>query len=395
MDELHKRSWCVTLFAERFDDERRWSADSGRQAVARATSNNPTGKADGWNSGFIERVRLEAYFHRDITAWLGRALEIYRLWKRITSTPGALVIVQGDLPRLGYALLQSQVPLLFIRQDGILTCPGNNRFLGHSRAVCRRAPGLACLRVHRHEECLSALSFPRQVGRIALRLRDRLLLRQLRHFVVSSQYLLAAHQRAGVVLYPPNLRAGADAGSRRDLRRLVFCGRLEAVKGPLDAIRILSLLPDAFTLEILGEGPERGRLGQAVQALQMAHRVRFRGWVDAMARDACLASSGVLLMPSRWSEAFGMAGLEALTQGTPAVAYDVGGISEWCHGGAGRLVPCGDIRRAAQAVQELTGDPDNWLVYSRAAKRVARLEFPEARFGHELEAIVRRLREST
>jgi glycosyltransferase involved in cell wall biosynthesis len=117
--------------------------------------------------------------------------------------------------------------------------------------------------------------------------------------------------------------------------------------------------------------------------------------VDAIARDACLASSGVLLMPSLWNEAFGMAGLEALAQGTPVVAYDVGGISEWCHGGAGRLVPCGDVRQAARAVRELADNPSRWAVHSRAAKQVALLEFPTTRFGSELDDIVRQLRERT
>ena len=179
--------------------------------------------------------------------------------------------------------------------------------------------------------------------------------------------------------------------SNRDLRRLVFCGRLETVKGAADAVRILSLLPDRFTLEILGDGPERGRLGKAVQDLQLGNRVRFRGWVDALTRDACLAASGVLLMPSLWDEAFGMAGLEALAQGTPVVAYDVGGISEWCHDGAGRLVPCGDVRQAAKAVQELTENPIRWAAHSQAAKRIARLEFPTGRFGHELSEILSQL----
>src|SRR5262249_807224 len=108
-------------------------------------------------------------------------------------------------------------------------------------------------------------------------------------------------------------------------------------------------------------------------------------------RDLLLSSAGALLMPSLYAEAFGMAGIEALAQGTPGVAYDVGGISEWCHAGAGGLVPFGDIWQAARAVRGLTEDAVSWAKHSRAASRVAELEFPSVRFARELDEILTRI----
>jgi glycosyltransferase involved in cell wall biosynthesis len=175
---------------------------------------------------------------------------------------------------------------------------------------------------------------------------------------------------------------------RRDLCRLVFCGRLEEVKGGRDAISILSLLPEEYYLEILGEGIERARLEDLADRHQLGLRVKFRGWVDGATRDNVLASAGLLLMPSLWDEAFGMAGIEALAQGTPVVAYDVGGISEWCRDGAGMLVPCGEVQGAARAVLDLTEDPVRWAVHSCAAKRIAQLEFPKGRFARELDEVI-------
>jgi glycosyltransferase involved in cell wall biosynthesis len=55
-----------------------------------------------------------------------------------------------------------------------------------------------------------------------------------------------------------------------------------------------------------------------------------------------MASAGAVVMPSRWDEAFGMVGIEAFAQGTPVLAYNVGGIAEWCTPDAGYLVPCGN-----------------------------------------------------
>jgi glycosyltransferase involved in cell wall biosynthesis len=163
---------------------------------------------------------------------------------------------------------------------------------------------------------------------------------------------------------------------------------LEAVKGPEEAVRILSLLPGDFHLDVLGEGAEHDRLSGLVGALKLVNRVTFHGWVDSVSRDKWLASAGVLLMPSLWDEGFGMAGVEAFAQGTPVIAYDVGGVAEWCGRGAGRLVPCGDIRAAALAVRELTNDSERWLMYSRAAKDLVESEFPRERFGRELDEVL-------
>ncbi len=94
-------------------------------------------------------------------------------------------------------------------------------------------------------------------------------------------------------------------------------------------------------------------------------------------------------MPSLWDEGFGMAGIEALAQGTPVVAYEVGGIPEWCRGQAGLLVRCGNIREAAAAVLKLTEDAGRWVVHSRAARMVAELEFPPDRFRRELDEVLK------
>jgi glycosyltransferase involved in cell wall biosynthesis len=190
-------------------------------------------------------------------------------------------------------------------------------------------------------------------------------------------------------LIPDAARCSAPCQDEgRDLYRLVFCGRLEEVKGAGDAIRILSLLPEAYCLVILGEGTERERLGMLVEELQLAPRIKFLGWVGAEFRDRVLASTGALLVTSLWDEGFGMSGIEALAQGTPAVAYDAGGISEWCRDGAGLLVRCGDVEAAAATVRQLTQDPVQWAVHSRAALRLARSEFPAERFGRELDLVV-------
>jgi glycosyltransferase involved in cell wall biosynthesis len=273
---------------------------------------------------------------------------------------------------------------MFIRQDAILTCPANNRFLSKSRTICHKPVGFSCLSMHRREQCFGSLGLSHRIGRIVYRLRDRFLLNRLKKFVGNSEYILNVHRRRGAVLYPPRLSASAAIKPERDLTRLVFCGRLEVVKGVEDAIRILSYLPKVYRLDVLGDGYGLDSLQKLVKGLGVTDRVIFHGWVDRERRDQVFASSGVLLMPSLWDEAFGMVGIEAFAQGTPAVAYDVGGISEWCKPAAGILVKCGDLKEFATAVKIITRDGEKWRQFSIAAKAIAESNFTLAGFRRQV-----------
>jgi glycosyltransferase involved in cell wall biosynthesis len=376
-----------------------WSSCHGGSQYSRALVEELLN--DGWDltllaEVFVQtqpsatQVRLAAFFRRDLFAWPRRVREIVLVWRLALSAPGAVVlIVQGDFPRLTYLLLQRLVPLIFIRQDAILTCPGNNRFLSRSRSVCRRPMGLSCLATHRAENCMPGLYCRKRVGRLALRLRDRLFLRGLRNFVTNSRYIARVHGRPARVLYPPLLTTTHEKPApKRVLTRLIFCGRLEPVKGPADALHILSLLPKPYSLEILGDGPLREHLARLVEQLGLQARVNFCGWVDASTRDRLISSAGVLLLPSLWDEAFGMAGVEAMSLGTPVVAYDVGGVSEWGQRKGAVLVRCGEVPGAAAAVLDLTQDATRWGEHSQAARQAA-AEFSRERFGREVREMVR------
>jgi glycosyltransferase involved in cell wall biosynthesis len=64
--------------------------------------------------------------------------------------------------------------------------------------------------------------------------------------------------------------------------------------------------------------------------------------------------AAALVMPSRWQEPFGIAGLEALTLGTPVAAWRSGGVAEW-HPGGTSLVEWGDVDALAGALRAVAG----------------------------------------
>jgi glycosyltransferase involved in cell wall biosynthesis len=114
-------------------------------------------------------------------------------------------------------------------------------------------------------------------------------------------------------------------------------GRLEKLKGGsmlIDAtVAAASKLRRQLTLTFVGDGTERGSLEEKARNLSADHRVRvdisFTGWLEGNGLWSAVDEADLLAIPSLWPEPFGMVGVEAAFRGVPAVAFDVGGISEW------------------------------------------------------------------
>lgn len=330
------------------------------------------------------KISLQHFFKPGHKKLFGRLKDMLKLFCIATKAPKKIVIVQGDIPRISYVILQCFVNVIFIRQDGILACPANNRFLRVSRTICKKPVGISCLLVDKKEHCFGNLGRIHKMGRIFYRLRDKLLLNCLKNFVSNSQYIAGIHDREAVVIYPPNLSISVIDNPNRSRTKIVFCGRLESVKGAGDAIKILQLLPPTYSLDLIGDGFEKTDLISLTKKTKTEDRVIFHGWLSSVERDRILASSSVALVTSLWDEAFGMVGIEAFSQGTPVVAYNVGGVSEWCKRPAGILVDCGDVISAAEAILELTKTDLKWNEASTAAQRMSASTFSRELFSRSV-----------
>jgi UDP-glucose:tetrahydrobiopterin glucosyltransferase len=81
------------------------------------------------------------------------------------------------------------------------------------------------------------------------------------------------------------------------------------------------------------------------QAASVAHH----GFLTHDALASVLGRSQAMLFTPKWTEAFGVAAIEAMACGTPVVAYSGGGPSEIIeHGVSGYLVAPGDISGLAE-----------------------------------------------
>lgn len=118
--------------------------------------------------------------------------------------------------------------------------------------------------------------------------------------------------------------------------------------------RVLARHPNALLL-LAGNGPLRQEVIELAQALGIGNRVRFLGTrsdIPALmnAADACVLSSSIEAMP--------MVLLEAASSGLPAVATDVGGVSDIViEGKTGLLVPPRNPDALASAMSRLTAFP--------------------------------------
>lgn len=111
-------------------------------------------------------------------------------------------------------------------------------------------------------------------------------------------------------------------------------------------------------LVIAGEGPEREALTGLADTLGIDDRVSFEGAVARPRLAELMRGADAFAFPSR-QEAFGIALLEAMAAGTPAVAARVGGIPEFARDGQNALLVAPESAdELAAALVRVTAEPE-------------------------------------
>jgi len=222
-------------------------------------------------------------------------------------------------------------------QDHRFFCPGRGKWTADGEA-CAATMGIdSC------EKCFTDREYFHAIHSLTV---ERLAALKRLPVTVLSSYMRRELVDAGVPadrihVVPPFVH-GLDRDLAANTRSCVlFVGRLVAAKGPHEAVAAWRRSGVELPLRFVGTGPLRREL--EAQGFEVC------GWLPHERMASCYRSAAALLMPSRWQEPFGIAGLEALTLGTPVVAWDSGGIREW-HPGPG-LVRWGDVEGLAAALR--------------------------------------------
>ncbi|RYG31183.1 glycosyltransferase family 1 protein [bacterium] len=130
---------------------------------------------------------------------------------------------------------------------------------------------------------------------------------------------------------PPLLPSHSRAETRRamgltdDQFAVGIFGRLAKEKGT-DVLLKAAPLVEGIVVAVYGDGPEAEALVKLSSSLRLGGKVLFQGRVADVADQ--MASVDVVVIPSRWEEAFPYAALEAFSLGVPVIGARVGGIPE-------------------------------------------------------------------
>lgn len=141
--------------------------------------------------------------------------------------------------------------------------------------------------------------------------------------------------------------------------RLLFIGNLIQRKGLHTLVDALALSGEGWRLEVVGGDADPGYAARArarAREKGISERIRFRGALDDGALKGLLEESHVLAVPSSY-EGFGIAYMEGMGFGLPALATTSGAASETIRDGAnGFLVAPEDAVGLGQHVMRLARD---------------------------------------
>jgi glycosyltransferase involved in cell wall biosynthesis len=138
---------------------------------------------------------------------------------------------------------------------------------------------------------------------------------------------------------------------------LLWVGRIQRYKGPIQACQILELLQGSFPeleLVIVGDGPYRSQV--EAYAARRGLRVRFTGFIAKREKIAWFQRAAVHVQTSL-KEGWGLSVIEANACGCPVVANDTTGLCDSVvDGETGLLYRYDDVADAAAKVRRVLMD---------------------------------------
>lgn len=308
---------------------------------------------------------------------------------------GGLRFVREWKPDLAYSqglesvdlqsALLNEYPTVFYAHNYLGTCASGEKCHAFpTPQPCDRQFGPMCLALYYPRRCggLNPATMWKMYQRSAERNAQ---LQKFAAILVASGHMRREYERHGVqperihlaALPNPNEPGAINSSSKTGSRdNLLFLGRLTKLKGAAKLLRAIPLaekqLGRPLAVTIAGDGPEREHLEKLARRNQLT--AEFTGWVGGSQKADLIERSDLLVVPSLWPEPFGLVGIEAGARGLPAVAYHVGGISDWLIPGySGELAP-GHPPTAeglAEAIALALSDAVHYAELSRGAREVA------------------------
>ena len=141
----------------------------------------------------------------------------------------------------------------------------------------------------------------------------------------------------------------------------VLCvGRLSPAKGQVLLVQACAQLRDKgldFSLTLVGDGPDRQRVEQAIASHKLGAHISLTGSLNQEAVKAQFARADVFVLPSL-AEGIPVVLMEAMSSGVPCVSTPVNGIPELIeHDCTGLLATPGDVDSLTRQLTRLIQQP--------------------------------------
>jgi len=172
---------------------------------------------------------------------------------------------------------------------------------------------------------------------------------------------------------------------------ILYVGRLVHRKGVHILLRAMPYVLEAFPraqLLIAGNGYMYGFIKLLIKRLNIEDNVKLLGFVPDKELPELYNLSDVFVLPSLYSESFGITLLEAMASGKPIVASKVGGIPEVVENGwTGILVRRGNEKDLADAIIKILTDHSLAETLASNARKLVEERYSWSIVTEEIESV--------
>lgn len=112
---------------------------------------------------------------------------------------------------------------------------------------------------------------------------------------------------------------------RGEILNIIFVGRLSKLKNVSELVYLMADFPDDYSLTIVGDGPEKVAIEEAIYKANVGNRVNLTGRLSHEQTLQAIHKSDILILPSK-ADAYPAVVFEALALNTPVLATPVGAL---------------------------------------------------------------------
>ncbi len=212
--------------------------------------------------------------------------------------------------------------------------------------------------------------------------------RHIESYGIRARFQVVPNVVDTSLFYPAEDKGHAREDSKK---RLLLVGFLIPIKGVpylLEALTRLREKRDDFMLDIVGDGPNRAEYEELSRKLGLQDIVCFHGSKAKQEVAKFMRRCDIFVLPSLF-ETFGVVLIEVLACGKPVIATEIGGVNEIITKEVGLLVPPGDSKALADAIDYML---DHYQDYSPGKiSQYAKENFSYEVVGRKLDEIYRKI----